>query len=224
MIHNLKAAYNEIEGIVIRTTDNLLSFIGKTGRPGSELRMVVGELRAHLYEYLRDGSFGNRFLKCFRTATDAGISVTWMDVVLKQLVAEKPTHLAAIIVAQSGILFALSQDGRILAKTKFRSSNDVEAILHKMKDWFDQVKDLASNSMEDLSYRALNNLAAAITRYLADVARPLPRMLYFEIANMPGLAASQYIYGEGNRSEELASENRIVHPAFLPRRLKALST
>jgi prophage DNA circulation protein len=49
-------------------------------------------------------------------------------------------------------------------------------------------------------------------------------MLHYELAaTMPGLFVSNYIYGQGDRAEELAAENRIVHPAFMQRTLRALS-
>lgn len=220
---SVKVALNEIEAIVKRTTDNLLEFVSFAGRAGSEFRLAVGDLRAHINEYVRDGSFGNRLMTCFRLATSAGITVDWLDKVLEQLVAEEPSELSARAVVQSSILFALAQDGRILAVTEFTSRDDVDAMLERMRDWFDKVKDLAADEMDDPSYRALNNLAGAIIRYLADVARPLPRMVDYELAPMPALAMAQYIYGDGSRAEELAAEARVVHPAFMPRKVRALS-
>ena len=219
----VKKALNEIEAIVVRTTTNLLGFVSEVGRPGSELRLACGDLRANVNTYLRDGTFGRRFMICFRLSTDAGITIDWMDVVLRQLTNEKPTELMALTVVQSAILFALAQNGRILRKTVFTSREDCEAMLRRMKDWVDIVKDLAGNEMDDMSWRALNELGGAMTRYLADVARPLPRMLNYEIVPSPALTIAQYIYGDGERHEELAAENKVVHPAFMPRRIKALS-
>lgn len=220
---SVKVALNEIEGIVKRASDKLLGFVSQPGRAGSELRLTVGDVRAHVNSYVRDGSFATRWLACFKLATASGMTLDWMDTVLNQLIIETPTTLEAGSVVQNSILFALAQDGRIIAATDYTSREEVEEILHRMKDWFDKVKDLAADEMDDPSYRALNNLAAAMTRYLADVARPLPRMLGYELVPQPALAMSQYIYGTGSRSEELAAENRVVHPAFMPRKIKALS-
>jgi prophage DNA circulation protein len=220
----IKTAFQEVEGIVKRTTDRLLEIAQKPGRAGSEVRLAVGDIQARLPAYIADGSFGIRLASCFKLATEAGMTMDWVDMILSQLVAETPTQLMAVMVVQSSVLFALAQDGRIIAATQYKSSNDVEDVLHRMKEWFDTVRDLAGNQMDDLSYRALNELAGAMTRYLADVARPLPRMLLYEISAVrPALAISQYIYGEGTRSEELAAENKIVHPGFCLRDLRALS-
>jgi len=67
-------------------------------------------------------------------------------------------------------------------------------------------------------------LMAGITRYLTDVGRPLPRMVAFQMtAIMPALAISNLIYQDGSRDEEIAAENKIVHPAFCPISIRALS-
>jgi hypothetical protein len=92
-----------------------------------------------------------------------------------------------------------------------------------MKNWFDIAIELAAGQQDNPSYAALITLAGSITRYLADTARPLPRMLTYELIPMPGLALSQFIYSDGSRSEELAKENRVVHPAFCPAKIRALS-
>ena len=213
----------EIEGIVIRSTDQLMKFGSGIGRAGSEMRFVIGDLRANLYRYLRDGSFGRRLLICYKTATAAGITVQWMDNVLEQLVSETPSDLVAVAVVQNSILFALAQDGRILAKTEFTSREDVEVMLKRMKNWFDITKELAAEQEDNPGYAALINLGGAVTRYLADVARPLPRMLEYTLDPMPGLTMSQFIYHDGDRGEELAAENHVVHPLFFPIHIRAMS-
>jgi len=218
-----KKIFTEIEGIVYRSTEQLLKFGSGVGRAGCDLRMAVGDLRAHINRYVRDGTFGHRLSVCYRLATDAGISVQWMDNVLKQLVSETPSDLAAVAVVQNSILFALAQDARILGKTEFTSREDVEAMLQRMKNWFDVTKELAAGQKDNPSYAALIGLAGTITRYLADVARPLPRMIHYMLDPMPALAISQRIYGEGSRAEEIAAENKVIHPAFCPNHIMALS-
>lgn len=218
-----KKVFSEIEGIVVRSTDQLLAFSNATGRSASALRYAVGDVRAHINRYVRDGTFGRRLMICYRLATDAGISVTWMDNVLKQLTSETPSDLAAVAVVQNSILFALAQDARILGKTEFTSREDVEIMLKRMKNWFDIAIELAAGQKANPSYTALITLAGSITRYLADTARPKPRMLEYQVIPMPGLTLSQFIYSEGSRAEELAAENKIVHPAFFGHRVRALS-
>jgi hypothetical protein len=202
----------------------LVAFGGAAGRAGSDLRLVVGDLNAHVSDYIRDGSFAARLLTCYATATAAGITVAWLDQVLEQLFNEQPKYLASVSVQQNSILMALAQDARVLGATTFVSREDVDLMLVKMKDWFDQARQLAAAQRDNPGYNALISLAGAITRYLADVARPMPRMLQFSIAPMPSLTMSQYIYYEGGRSEELIAENKVVHPLFMPTSIRGLSS
>ena len=221
---SVKKALNEIEGIVKRTTDLLLEFISQTGRAGAELRYQVGDMQARINEYVRDGSFAKRILVCFQLATAAGISVDWMDRVLQSLLDEEPTDLSAVLVVQNMLLIALAQDGRILGKTTFNCRQDVEDMLVRMRDWFNQCRELAGLQNSNDTYQAMTLLGGAVTRYLADVARPLPRMVEFEVAPMPSLAVSQFIYHVGDRAEEIVAENKIVHPAFCPHEIVGLSS
>lgn len=214
----------EIKAIVQRTTSSLLTFVNSPGRQGAQLRHTVGDLNAYIEVYLADGTFAERLRACFSLATDAGISLAWLDKVLRSLMAEKPKALTAWAVVQNSAIFALAQQGRIIARTSFRSRDDVDDTMRRMKAWFDEARDRAADNMENPSYLSVLDLAAAITRYLTDVARPLPRMLRYDLpVNYPALTASNYIYGEGDRAEELAAENRIVHPLFMQRTLRALS-
>jgi len=218
-----KTVLNEIEGIVYRSTAELMSWGSGVGRAGSSLRAAVGDIRAHINKYVADGSFGRRLVQCYRLATEAGITVVWMDNVLKQLMKEHPKTLPAVLVVQASILFALAQDGRIIRRTVFISRTDVEAMLVKIKNWFDVAKELASEQRDNPIYNQIVALGGAITRYLADTARPLPRMLTYQFDPSPALKISWSIYYEDDHSEEIIAENKVVHPAFCPLNIRALS-
>jgi prophage DNA circulation protein len=219
-----RTEFDEIQAIVVRTLTALVEFSGMYGRPGAELRYQTGDLMARTAVYLNNKTFANRLLNCFRLATASGINLDWMDRVLRGLVAEKPTTFVANSVVQNSLIFALAQEARIIRATDFVSRNDVDATMRRMKDWFETIKTIIADSMSGPAYQDFVNLAAAITRYLTDTARPLPRMLRYELsATRPALAVSNYIYGEGDRVELLVAENKIVHPAFMQRSLRALS-
>lgn len=221
---SIKTEFDTIEEIVGNTLTNLLAFTGKEGRSGAELRMRAGDLQARCAFYIVDGSFANRLLQCFRLATTSGISLMWMDRVIQGLTEEQPTALPSTSVVQNSLIYALAQEARIIRATQFVSRDDVDATMLQMKSWFEVIKEIIADTMSGPSYQDFVNLCAAITRYLTDTARPLPRMLRYELATtMPALAISNYVYGEGDRSDELVDENKIVHPAFMQRTLRALS-
>lgn len=221
---NTRTEFEEIEAIVKRTMKNLVAFSGKQGRSGAELRTAVGVLLAHINTYIADGTFADRLLRCFKLATAAGINLDWMDRVIDQLTKERPRTLTSTSVVQNSLVMAMAQDGRIIRATTFVSRDDVDTTMRRMKNWFDIIKDIIADTMSGPGYEAFITLCAGITRYLTDAARPLPRMLHYNLpSSMPGLTLSNYIYGDGKRAEELAAENKIVHPAFMPRRVRALN-
>jgi hypothetical protein len=147
---------------------------------------------------------------------DAAFNLTW--------VADRLVSLTAVSVVQNSLMMAMAQEGRIIRATTFVSRDDVDIAMKRMKKWFDAIRVIIADTMSGPAYEAFVTLCAGITRYLTDTARPLPRMLRYNIpASMPGLTMSNYIYGEGKRAEELAAENKVVHPAFMPRRVRALN-
>jgi transcriptional regulator len=221
---SIKTEYEEIEEIVKRTMTNLVAFSGKQGRDAADLRRQVGDLVARINIYIHDGTFADRLLRCFKTATSAGINLDWMDRVIDQLIKETPTTLTSTSVVQNSLVFAVAQEGRIIAATKFTSRDDVDITMRRMKKWFDIIRELIADTMSGPGYEAFVTLIAGITRFLTDVARPLPRMLRYDLPGvMPGLALSNYIYGDGSRDLELTAENKVVHPLFFPRRIRAMN-
>lgn len=221
---SIKTEFEEIEEIVKRTMTNLLAFSGMQGRQGSELRRAAGDLVAGINLYIADGSFANRLLTCFTLATSAGINLDWMDRVIKQLADERPTTLTSTSVVQNSLIFALAQEGRIIAATRYTSRDDVDITMHRMKDHFDVIRFLTADTMSGPGYEAFITLTAAITRFLTDRARPLPRMLRYDMPSvMPALTMSNYIYGDGSRDIELEQENKVVHPLFMPLHIRAMN-
>jgi transcriptional regulator len=221
---SIKTEFEEIEEIVKRTMANLVAFSGKKGRTGADIRRQVGDLVSRVNIYVADGTFALRLLNCFKAATDAGINLDWMDRVIDQLTKETPTTLTSTSVVQNSLVFAIAQEGRIIAATTFVSRTDVDTTMRRMKKWFDLSKELLADTMSGPGYEAFITLVAAITRHLTDTARPLPQMLRYNLPGpMPGLAISNYIYGEGSRDLELTAENKVVHPLFFPRQIRAMN-
>lgn len=221
---SIKTEFEEIEAIVKRTMQNLVAFSGKQGREGAELRRAVGDLIARINIYIADGTFAERLLRCFKAATAAGINLDWMDRVIDQLTKEAPSTLTSTSVVQNSLVMAMAQEGHIIRATTFVSRDDVDITMRRMKKWFDVIKYVIADTMSGPGYEAFITLCAGITRFLTDVARPLPQMLRYDMpTNMPALTMSNYIYGVGTRDLELTAENKIVHPLFCPLKIRALN-
>jgi prophage DNA circulation protein len=96
-------------------------------------------------------------------------------------------------------------------------------MMRLMNAKFEMAKSMAADEHESGVYEQLVDVAARLIRYLADLGRPLPRYVHYDVPPMPALTLSQFVYGDGSRWEELVDENKIPHPLFCPNRVRALS-
>jgi prophage DNA circulation protein len=100
----------------------------------------------------------------------------------------------------------------------------VQAMIVRMKAALDPMKEVAADELPAASYQALNELGAAVMRHLSRTELRLPRKIIYNTKKpKAGYALSYLIYADANRSDELVAENRVVHPAFMPIIVRALS-
>jgi prophage DNA circulation protein len=107
----------------------------------------------------------------------------------------------------------------------FDSKQDVLALMQKMKIAFDAARDEASDRMDSATYQNLTYLAGSLINFLNSVALRLPSIVNFSYQqNYPSYTLANLIYQDASRSEELISENQVVHPLFMPRQVIGLSS
>lgn len=222
---SLNSEKTEIEGIVNRLLDVLSAAPPtKVGSEAIVLRHKIGDLRASFFDDLRDGTFTSDLLACFTAAREANVKLTGLFSVHQSLFAENPVGLISVGIVQAAIVFCLATESRMILLLEFVSRDDVEVMMNKMKTAFDTARNLAADMLDSSAYQNLTTLAGALTNHLANVSRPLPRMLSFSLsAAFPALTLSQRIYYSAFRWEEIIQENKIVHPAFCPREIRGLS-
>lgn len=213
----------DIEGIINRLAAVLSNFFPAKGVLASELRRAIGDLKANLSKLVLSGTIGTAMLNAFTAANAAGITINSLDRVLQQLLSETPYAGGPLAVVHAGMVYTLSSQCRLIAEMTFVSRDDVEAMQLRMRNSFDLVKQSVADTMDSDTYSKLLIMAGLLSRHLADTARPLPRLVNFELSPMPALALANRIYGDGSRWEELLQENRIIHPLFFPREIRALS-
>lgn len=222
---SLKSEQTEILAVLTRLLDNLAKTItSQTGRTGADLRRQIGRVRDDYLELLDNGGFSVSLLTCFRLAEKANVNLWSLAYVRQQLIEEEPFGDIASAIVQAGISFCLATESRMVAALTFTSRDDVEVMMRKMKKAFDAARDKAADAIDSAAYQQLTYLSAALTNHLATASRHLPRMVRFKLAkNFPSLAVSYRLYYEADRAEELAAENRIVHPLFMLRDLRGLN-
>jgi len=213
----------EIKAMFGRMVEKFLQFNVDYGPPTADLRRYCGDLLVRFDQYLFMNKLSVALLNCFRAATNANMTLNGFDDVINQLLSETPTDVIPKICQQTAIMFGLAEECRVIMFMTFDSRDDVDIAMDRMRKMFDKARDLAADEMASSAYESLTGLAASLSRYLADTARPLPRMVDYQVGPWPALTVANFIYGDGSRWEEIAKENHVVHPAFCPRELRALS-
>lgn len=216
----------EISAVITRLLDNLsLAASSKSGDQGVELRHQIGKVRAYYSEYLRDGTFSTNLLACFNVARQFNAKLSSFVFVREQLFLEIPVGDISKLIVQAAIGFCMGAESRTITTLEFTSRDDVEAMIATMKIAFDTARELASDALDSSSYQTLTFLAGALTNHLANISRPLPRIVTFRMAERtPALALSNRIYYTADRAEEIVAENHIIHPAFCPNEIRGLAT
>lgn len=214
----------ESQPIVNVTLDALLSWTATRGREGSDLRSIVGDTKAHALPLLQSDLMGNALIQCFETAFIAGINLPQMEHVRRTAAAQTANSVGAIMTKDTLVELALSIEGDIIASTVFVSREDVSNVRELINAAFDEIEEIVADQMDSMTYRALIQVHAAISMFLYETARPLPRMLNFRFNQpMPTLVMAHRLYADAGRADELRQENKIVHPAFARQYGRALS-
>ena len=195
------------------------------GRAGADLRSTVSDVRVNALRLLQYDELGPHVAKCFDLAVDLGMSFVQVERVRLVTDSFRPKLVGATVIQSALIQLALVTQGRLIAATTFKSRQDVEVVLETVNASFLKIAETVADRMDAMTYRAIVALHAAISFYLIEAARPLPRMVNFRFNQpMTTLSIAYRLYGDAGRADELRYENRVVHPLFVPRFGRALSS
>jgi prophage DNA circulation protein len=214
----------EAAPICERVLGYLLTLAPTRGRPGADLRTAVGKFLAHAEELIQHDESGPPLDQIFDLARITGISRAHVGWVRRTAAKESPVTIGAAIIKNALIHFALATEARIIANMSFTSRQDVEVLRTDMNNAFEPMEEIAADDMAQMTYQALIGLHAAVSFYLIETARPLPRMIGFRFfESLPSLVLAYRLYSDASRADELRVENKIVHPAFMKLTGRALS-
>lgn len=207
----------ELRIIIDHICGYLAGLISAEGQQDAKLRRQIGDLRAHGIEYLQDKLFGTKLWDCFDIARGLNITADRVAYVRLQIYNETPVGMIAILLIETAIIYCLTTESIFITKQSFRSSNDAQTMMKRMKTAFDQARDQAADRMDSATYQNLTYLSGSLINHLSRTALQLPRLVQFQFqANMPSLWLSQLLYQTASRSDELLDQNKVVHPLFMP--------
>jgi prophage DNA circulation protein len=188
------------------------------------LRRAVGDFIVHSERLIQLDQAGPPLADCYEKARLVGVTQKQLAGARAIINKEETVLLGATLIKQACINFCLITEAIIIADMTFVCRQDVEALKLQMNAAFAASEEVAADDMDQMTYRALVQLHAAVTFHLIETARPLPRLIPFEFSwPMPTLQMAHRLYDNAARCDELRAENRVVHPAFAPRMGLALS-
>ena len=198
--------------------------LSNTSTSGADLTYATNLLAAEAPGRIAAGNVGSAIQNCFTLAIAAGATLAGMTAVytaaddLVSLSKPAKTILAA---CKSFAVIAIT---RIVKATTFTSREDIDSTLVLLSARFASVEAAAGAALLTDLYQALVTLRGAITATLTTASYPLPRLISYSVGStVSALTLAQRLYGNASRAGELAAENKVFHPAFMPLAGRALS-
>lgn len=215
---------NEVMAIIGRIGPIILSSAVKpSGNIGSALRRAVGMLMADP-NMVHPATLAYAFNVCLDLARHSEATLVTMDRVRRAALAENPVTLPAVLSVQIMVRMTLATEARIIAYMTFRSREQVDEVAKNINAAFSEASEVAADELDSGTYQALIAMHGDVIKHLAERGRRLPRIIAYNYASiMPALRMSHRAYKTGTRYQELINENRVVHPAFMPKAGKMLA-
>ena len=220
-----KAELNEITALTGIVLDRLSVGCNISGQTGANVVKQISYTKK-LVDYLPIAAIANVVAAmkiCIELDFNAGfLAENFRSLRLSFQQTESTNNIAKIAIGYYCLV--LVYECRCLARKEFKSTKDVDKYLVFANDAFDYVEEIASDLMLTELYTNMTFLRSATVHDLIIRAKQLPKLYSLDMpASSNTLALSYKLYGAIEKSDEIASENLVTHPAFLPRQLTVLS-
>jgi prophage DNA circulation protein len=219
------AEFEDAVNIVKRVAPTILGTIPMTADTEvAALRFFVGDLVTNAGTYIIDNTISTRIVIALTQARIAGATMYTLARVRKAALAEAPIGLIGVAVKFMFTCLCLAQEAVALTGIKYTNrdqATDDQAVLMLA---FSEAAEEASDDANAAAYMSIITLQGRVARYYADLIYTLPRVVDYRFqVTLPALAMSQVAYFNGERSDELRLQNRVIHPAFMPMTGKMLA-
>jgi hypothetical protein len=205
----------EAAAIATRVLNAILDVTPTKGRPGADLRTAIGDFETFGLELIQYDRAGPRLDAIFDLTRKSGASLPDLAHVRGVAVDQEPDTPGGNLIRNSLINLSLATEARIVADTEFKSRNAAIALKNQMNEAFDAMEEIAADSMDTFTYRALIALHAAVSEHLITAQYPLPVMLAFRFASAgPTLVQAYRLYDDASRADEILENNGVIHPLF----------
>lgn len=214
LIQEVKEANTIVQGVL----KNLLVCIPPSGLPGSTARVAIGDLQAKAPSLLSNDAIGPWLQSCFDTVVAAGATRAQFDWVRNEVsIIATPKTVGGAMLQNSCISLCLAAEADVISAMTFTSFQDVAAVIDSLRPPFQDAIEISADEMDQMTFLALTGLAGALVNHLITTARPLPRLVNYQFADvLPSIIIAYRLYADASRADEVIMENKVVHPAFCP--------
>jgi hypothetical protein len=219
-----KSERGEALAISTRLMKQLMNFSITSDQAGADFRSAIGTYLSNFYDNLTTNVLGEELYNCFEMARAAGATLTLMNTVREAMLLETPMFPLGLRIVNAAIIFSFVEQSQIISVTVFTSRIQVDDLMDQMGTIIEEIKLNKADSFVSNDYQNFVTLSSLLIQHLSATERQLPRVIAYTFSvSYPALTMSNRIYGDGTRSDELAAENKTVHPAFMQRDIIALS-
>ena len=190
------------------------------------LRRVLGELETSAEALIAAATLGQTLQSCTASARMAAVTQAGLARVRQDAEVQAPLYPFGGAVRIAIIRLCLCEEAKILSATEYASQDEVGEVMARMHVAFEGAEQAAADGAyaDATVYRSLIVLHAAVTRDLGVRGQVLPRVVAFDFGDsLPSITIANRLYGDAARGEEIAAGNRVFHPLFVPRDVRALS-
>lgn len=214
----------ETMGLLGQILSKLMATVPPLSSTAYVVRRLVGDLTVQARWLIANGGFGDSLRACFDAAVEAGATLDSMDMLRTFILRLAPKTDMAVAVVQSALFFTLAEEAKIVAAMTFDSRDDVAVMIKRMGQAYEEVTVTVMDFYSDILYQAFGSLSAALMQHLYLTELTLPLIVTYQTAGVrTALSLAQLIYADAGRTDEIIAENKVVHPAFVPRVVRVLS-
>jgi hypothetical protein len=191
----------------------------------NNVRRLASTLRDHAEEAIRGITLGTQLQQVYSAADLAGASYGGIEMARQYLMKQAASQsIFTQILFRSALVMTLALECKIVSRMTFANQEQCQNMVLHIRAIFEDAKAIGIDDVDALVYQSLTTLGGAIMNHLARTQLKLPRYLSWESRSpMPSLYLAQRIYADASRADEIEKENRIIHPAFCPTKIRVLS-
>jgi len=214
----------ETTGLLGQILKKLMATVPPQSPTAYVVRRLCGDLSVQARWKIANGGFGEALQECFDAAVDAGAKLGPLDSLRTFILGLSPKTDMAVAVVQSSLFFTLAEEAKVVSQMEFSSRDDVAAMIKKMGEAYEEVTVTVMDFYSDILYQSFLALSSALMQHLYLSELTLPMVVSYQTAGVrTALTLAQLIYADASRSDEVVAENKVVHPAFVPRQVRVLS-